>query len=77
MSLTEVAPYLIGSLPCADLTSSQIIGVACVYCAGREDLAHAGWLRYPLSPGRYTSNPVSVCVRCRVGRLAADEQGPA
>ncbi|AEM88947.1 hypothetical protein Strvi_0174 (plasmid) [Streptomyces violaceusniger Tu 4113] len=75
MSLIEAVPYLIGNLPLTDLTRPQLNGVACVYCAGVEALAYAGWLRSPLSPGRYLSAPVSACARCRASRLDPAQLG--
>jgi len=73
----EALPHLIGNLPLTDLTRPQLNGLACVYCAGVEALAYAGWLRSPLSPGRYLSTPVNACARCRSSHLGPDQRGPA
>jgi hypothetical protein len=73
MPSTQAPPYLIGNLHAAELTPPQINGLACVYCAAAEGLEYAGWLRSPLSPGRYLSAPVTACPRCRAARAASEE----
>lgn len=67
--MTPTEPYLIGNVHAADLTAPQMNGLACVFCRSAEALAYAGWLRSPLSPGRYLSAPVAACGRCRTTRV--------
>lgn len=66
--MTPTEPYLIGNVHVADLTQAQTSGLACVFCTSADALAYAGWLRSPLSPGRYLSAPVAACARCRATR---------